>query len=280
MVPQRNISLVANALAASGAPQIPEQVIERDYVIAWFLTEFGGHALDDHLAFKGGTALRRCWFPGYRFSEDLDFTMTTELPIEEVLAGFHEIQGAVESASGIQMEFDRSAHKKGLNSYTFHLLYKGPLPAPGRVKVDLTLQERICFPLTKRPVLRQHEQFSDLPADGSVTSYSLEEVVLEKVAALSDRSRNEPRDLYDLWHVLNAQPMWMPGMTGEMQEKLAFRGRAIADAFDGFIAKEQRLRRLWKPRLSTQMVSQSLPEFDRVFRDVRRKLASSQWSLN
>lgn len=49
---------------------------------------------------------------------------------------------------------------------------------------------------------------------------------------------------------------------------------------DGFIAKEQRLRRLWKLRLSTQMVSQSLPELDRVFRDVRRKLAPSLWSLN
>jgi predicted nucleotidyltransferase component of viral defense system len=28
------------------------------------------------LIFKGGTCLRKCYFPNYRFSEDLDFTST------------------------------------------------------------------------------------------------------------------------------------------------------------------------------------------------------------
>lgn len=76
MIPQRNISLIANALVAGGGRRIPEALIERDYVLAWFLTGLAGHPLRDVLAFKGGTALRRCWFEGYRFSEDLDFTMT------------------------------------------------------------------------------------------------------------------------------------------------------------------------------------------------------------
>ena len=37
MIPQRNISLIANDLAADGGRRIPEAVIERDYVLAWFL---------------------------------------------------------------------------------------------------------------------------------------------------------------------------------------------------------------------------------------------------
>ncbi len=34
------------------------------------------------LAFKGGTALKKCYFADYRFSEDLDFTLTEETAFE------------------------------------------------------------------------------------------------------------------------------------------------------------------------------------------------------
>ena len=60
MIPQRNISMIANTLVTAGGRRIPEAVIERDYVLAWFLTGLAGHPLRGVLAFKGGTALRRC----------------------------------------------------------------------------------------------------------------------------------------------------------------------------------------------------------------------------
>ena len=37
MIPQRNISLLANRLAKEGGRRIPENVLERDYCLAWFL---------------------------------------------------------------------------------------------------------------------------------------------------------------------------------------------------------------------------------------------------
>ena len=58
MIPQRNLSLISNALRAAGGRRIPEAVIERDYVLAWFLTGLAGHPLREVLAFKGGTATR------------------------------------------------------------------------------------------------------------------------------------------------------------------------------------------------------------------------------
>lgn len=60
MIPQRNISLISNSLHAAGGRRIPEAVIERDYVLAWFLNGLANHPLRESLAFKGGTALRRC----------------------------------------------------------------------------------------------------------------------------------------------------------------------------------------------------------------------------
>ena len=56
MIPQRNISLIANQLLTAGGKRIPEAVIERDYVLAWFLTGLAGHPLREMLAFKTGTA--------------------------------------------------------------------------------------------------------------------------------------------------------------------------------------------------------------------------------
>lgn len=91
MIPQRNISLISNTIMSAGGRRIPEAVIERDYVLAWFLTGLAGHPLREVLAFKGGTALRRCWFEDYRFSEDLDFTLTRPITLEDILAGLDEI---------------------------------------------------------------------------------------------------------------------------------------------------------------------------------------------
>ena len=48
MIPQRNISLISNTLVSAGGRRIPEAVIERDYVLAWFLTGLAGHPLAGH----------------------------------------------------------------------------------------------------------------------------------------------------------------------------------------------------------------------------------------
>ena len=75
MIPQRNLSLLSNRLARKGGRRIPEAVLERDYCISWFLVGFSETPLIDFLAFKGGTAIKKCYIPDYRFSEDLDFTL-------------------------------------------------------------------------------------------------------------------------------------------------------------------------------------------------------------
>ena len=89
---KRDIWLIVNALVKdSGGKRIQKAVIERDYVLAWFLTVLGYHPLREILAFKGGAVLRRCWFNGYRFSADMDFTLTEPANLENILAGVNEI---------------------------------------------------------------------------------------------------------------------------------------------------------------------------------------------
>lgn len=99
MIPQRNISLLSNRLAKAGGRRIPEAVLERDYCLAWFLVGISRSPLRDVLAFKGGTALKRCYISDYRFSEDLDFSLARATPLETILAGLEKIFAEVKEAS-------------------------------------------------------------------------------------------------------------------------------------------------------------------------------------
>lgn len=273
MIPQRNISRIANALVTGGGRRIPEVVIERDYVLAWFLTGLAGHPLRDVLAFKGGTALRRCWFEGYRFSEDLDFTLTQATAFEAIRAGLDEIFAAVDAASGLRIAFDREDRNAHQNSHTFYLRYQGPLPAASDVKVDITINEVLCFPLQERPILRTYDEFDDLPPNPTIRVYAIEEIAVEKLLALSDRARNEPRDLYDLWHLVTSTNLHIAELRGELDAKLAFRQRTAVGIEQAIAAKEDRLRRLWTGRLAHQM--NDLPLFDSVFREVQRAVRAA-----
>src|SRR5580698_5257452 len=134
MIPQRNLSLLANRLANEGGRRIPESVLERAYCLAWFLCTLAESDLKPVLAFKGGTALRRCYFGDYRFSEDLDFTLTEPIAFDELIRRLEPVHAAVQAASGIVFSFDREDRQKHENCYTFYLKYIGPLPNGNNVK--------------------------------------------------------------------------------------------------------------------------------------------------
>lgn len=271
MIPQRNLSLLANRLHREhGGRRLPEAVLERDYCLAWFLVGLSQSRLSELLIFKGGTALKRCHFGDYRFSEDLDFTLARPAQFAEIQEGLEEVFERVAQASGIRFAFEREDHQRHVNSYTFYLTYQGPLPNPNSVKVDITIAEVLCFPVEQRPVLRAYREFEDLLEDRAIAVYGLNEIATEKVVALSDPARNEPRDLYDLWFLTVEAELELSRLVDAIAEKLRFRQKDIAGLEDRILKKEQRLKALWSGRLGHQI--ETLPEFDGVFRAVRREL--------
>ena len=141
MIPQRNISILSNRLAKLGGRRIREDVLERDYCLAWFLAALASSDLKTAMAFKGGTALKRCYFGDYRFSEDLDFTLIEPVSFADIQRRLEPIYHAVHENSGIRFTFDREDRVQHINSHTFYLKYAGPLPAENDVKVDITTQE-------------------------------------------------------------------------------------------------------------------------------------------
>ena len=198
-------------------------MLERDYCLAWFLVGLSQSRLGHLLIFKGGTALKRCHFGDYRFSEDLDFTLARPSEFAEIREGLEEVFEQVAQASGIRFAFEREDRQSHVNSYTFYLSYQGPLPNPNTVKVDITISEVLLFLVEQRPVLRAYPEFEDLPEDCPVAVYSLNEIASEKVVALSDTARNEPRDLYDLWFLTVEAGVDLSQLVEAITEKLRFR---------------------------------------------------------
>jgi uncharacterized protein len=271
MIPQRNLSLLANRLYKEhGGRRIPEAVLEGDYCLAWFLVGLSQSKLRDLLIFKGGTALKRCHFGDYRFSEDLDFTLAKRVEFAEIRAGLEEVYELVAQASGIRFSFEAEDRQTHVNSYTFYLRYQGPLPISNTVKVDITVAEILLFPVEQLPVLRTYPEFEDIPQDRPIPVYSLNEIATEKIVALQDRARNEPRDLYDLWFLTSRAGVDIAHLIGAIAEKLRFREKDITGVEGRIVAKEARLKALWDRRLGHQM--EALPEFDEVFRTLRREL--------
>lgn len=279
MIPQRNLSLLSNRLAQRGGRRIPEAVLERDYCLSWFLVGLSQTILRDILAFKGGTAIKKCYIPDYRFSEDLDFTLRNDVSFGHIQEELDHAFLFAEQASGIRLNISRIDRHPHENSHSFFVAYEGPLPgATGKeAKVDITIRERLVFPIRTRPVLKTYEEYTDLPNEAVIAVYTLHEIAAEKIIAIFDPARNEPRDLYDLWFLMSHDFLKLRDLIEAVGQKMEFRGKDLASAREIFIRKKTRLKKLWEMRLASQMTK--LPEFDQVHRYVLRKFRQSEfWS--
>src|SRR5258708_13067539 len=88
----------------SGARDITK--VETDIVLTYLLQLFHEQGITEHIAFKGGTMLRKMIFgPRGRYSTDLDFTRRTNVTDEEVMEMMLDALG--EPYHGLSFRFNR-----------------------------------------------------------------------------------------------------------------------------------------------------------------------------
>ena len=254
-----------------------EDVVEKDYVLGWVLWGIGtDQQLDRSWVFKGGTCLKKCYIETYRFSEDLDFTVLEDGPIEqaEVLEAISRVLDRVNQESGIDFALMPPAYQsRPLGpSAEVRVYYRGPrnTPGPARIKFDLTMDEKVVCP----PVLRSvsHDYTDALPPPGQVRCYSFEEVFAEKLRAMGERSR--PRDLYDIVNLFR-RPDFRPyaGLVLEvLKQKCESKGVSVpsAEAISESPMFEE-LKSEWENMLAHQL--RALPAFDHFWAEVPRIFA-------
>ncbi len=274
MIQQRQLSLISNRLLKeNGGRRIPDATIELDYALGWFLSELAKHSFGEKLAFKGGTALRRCHIGEYRFSEDLDFTLLQDdVNFAQIQVAFEEVAAAVRERTGMDFQFlqpDRVQHQ---NSHTFFMRFTGPMRSERTFKVDITIAERIVVDLESKPVIRTYDEF-DFPEGVMLKTYSLAEIAAEKLVALTDKQRTQPRDLYDLWFLSTEGYIDVESLADAVAQKLDFRNRPAKGLEEILKGKKAVLERTWTSRLDPQMAA--VPKFDAVFREVERTIRQS-----
>lgn len=226
----------AEILAVSTDLSLAPEVVEKDYVLGWMLAGIYGHErLASAWTFKGGTCLKKCYFETYRFSEDLDFTITDFAPLDEpfLKTAFTEIAERLYDETGLeipaeQIRFEVYRNKRGGLSCEGRIYYRGPLRRVAnlaRVKLDLTMDEVLVTDPVEREV---GHPYSDRPERGiTARCYSYEEVFAEKVRALAERAR--PRDLYDVVNLFRYGE-FRPAATAVLavlRPKCEFKGIAI-----------------------------------------------------
>lgn len=212
------------------------QVIEKDYVLGWMLAGIAAYPdIGSSWVFKGGTCLKKCYFETYRFSEDLDFTLTDPAQLDEnfLVTTFTHIAEWVYEQTGIELpqeaiRFELYDNPRGNRSAQGRVGYRGPMGRGGdapRIKLDLTDDEVLVLQPTMRDV---HHPYSDCPDVGmQVSCYAFEEVFAEKIRALAERGR--PRDLYDVVHLYRHDELRPDRAViySTLEQKCAFKGIAV-----------------------------------------------------
>ena len=194
----------------AGALGLEPRVVELDYVLGCYLCFLGNQStVQEKWLLKGGTALRKCYFEEYRFSEDLDFTVLDIISVESLRDFLRSVNAAMQDAIGVRtdgrdMVIDVIEDDYGKESFEARIYYYGPWNyggSPRSVRIHVNRDESLVFPIKVLPIFHQYSDREELPPV-ALQVYSLEEMMAEKLRAFAgQRKHSIPHDIFDLYHL-------------------------------------------------------------------------------
>ena len=278
--------LQKDIIAVAEKKGLTKSTIDKDWALGHFIDAiYSISELRDCLVFKGGTCLKKCYFPEYRFSEDLDFTSTknnfilTKVHLKQICTKVYDQAGILTYPESIfplrfkdqltgfeaQVKFWGADHPKNI-----------PPPDPSRwstrIKIEVILYELIVFCAENRPILHHYpdklSSFSE-----TVQCYSLQEIMAEKIRALIQRSYSAPRDFYDIWYLANnIRDFNYSEIVDAFHKKLQFKQYTFKGVDQLLRPEAERsLRLAWKSSLAYQIPMHDFPSFD-VVKEFLQKL--------
>lgn len=195
-------------------------LIEQDYALSWMLYGISNvPKLQEHLIFKGGTCLKKSYFGDYRFSQDLDFSVQGQYPMQDELEmlikqassiASHQLQSIKHNITFNVIRYtEKKEHPENQEAFVIAVRYPWHKEPLTKIMVEITVTENIYFPIQTRNIIHLYEDRLEC----ALKTYSLEEIVCEKIAALLSFSkklhergwgRSRARDYYDLWRILGS----------------------------------------------------------------------------
>lgn len=258
---------------------VPKSTIDKDWVLDHFIDAiYSIPACRESLVFKGGTCLRKCYYPDYRFSEDLDFTSTNPdfvldkkllSEINELVTSRTEIPLHIQEVSELRFKDKLTGYKAIVKFWgADHSANQAP-PSPDRwttnIKIEIILYEHMVFPMVDREVFHPYsDELSATPL--LVPCYSLREVLAEKLRALIQRSYTAPRDFYDIWYLANNEKdLDWDEITKAFHVKMDYKGLKF-EGIDQMISEsnDKRVKAGWQNSLGHQIPGGISTTFEEV----------------
>ncbi len=267
---------------------IPWEVLERDYLLSWILAGMAQvDPLKDTLVFKGGTALKKCYFGDYRFSEDLDFSVTGNVPkgqdmesaMKKVCAKAIELLNPYSAAEIIcERYIERSPHPEGQEAFNIRCKFPWHKQVQAKVMVEVSMNEKLTKPLVQRQVLHEYGE----PLKIHVLTYALEEIISEKLCAILQHLRlyeqrgwvrSRARDYYDLWRILGdyKKSLNFSDFRNILHEKCSIKGVSFTTSGDFFPEPLLKVvEKTWNQWLGPLVTD--LPPYNKVVEELRQHM--------
>lgn len=258
----------------AGEWSIDPMIVDLDYVLGCFLSQWYQDEIATQLLFKGGTCLKKCYFPDYRFSEDLDFTAKTYLSQKTLQELMSRTIQRVDDVFGIdidtrQTRFEVVSDDYGFESYQVRLYYRGPLRwrgDPRAIRLDISRGEYIGLPEVGRKLIHPYGD-RDRITGTKILCYDLAEMLAEKLRALGGQRRYAiSRDLYDLHQIISSGLTSLQNVKPFISDKFAVKNIKLADLHpDQFIKRRDEFKRDWEQRLNHLLPLSDETSFDLVW---------------
>lgn len=220
--------------------------------------------------FKGGTCLRKLHYPGYRFSEDLDFTVLDPLDAGHVERRLAEVAeraahvGVVLDVDGMKLEAIDDDH--GRESIEVRVPYVAALQMGGNrpaIRLHLSADEILAF----RPVrLPLHHPFDDAAlCKCEVVAYGVEEVLAEKLRAVAGQRRfTVARDVYDVWQLVE-RGADVAAASAALPGKAAHKKVELTGCAERFEARRAEYAASWERHVAYLVPGEHADAFDTAF---------------
>lgn len=233
------------------------QIIEKDYVLGWLL--YGMKDIDA-LAFKGGTALSKIYFPEiWRLSEDLDFAFIGD----DFTAIKDKMLGILEKVSReSQIKFRLKSEFSNPIYLQLKIGYEAVV-SKNWIKIDAT-RETVMDNAEKKEL---NKSYSDYPVF-LIKVESLEEIFSEKIRSLIERTKC--RDYFDAWKLcsLDFDQSKLKRLFREKCETKKIQFKSLDEIFSDDL--EATLHPYWEQELGRLL--NPLPDLKDVLDDLKAKL--------
>lgn len=170
------------------APWLSSDQVEHDLVLSRAICELYNHPLiQTQLAFRGGTALHKLFFPqSGRFSEDLDFVQVEAVPIGAVGDAIREC---------LDPWLGKPNWKQGQGRFTLNYRFETEIEPIVSRKVKIEINTREHFSLLGYHSQEYAVNNAWFTGQAQVKTFSIEELLGTKFRALYQRKKG--RDLFD-----------------------------------------------------------------------------------